>query len=43
MASFKTNSEAETEKVAENLAHHLKGGEVIAFTGDLGALSLIHI
>lgn len=37
MAKFVTNSSAQTEKVAENLAQLLHGGEVIAFTGDLGA------
>lgn len=32
-----SNSAEETEKIAENLAKSLKGGEVIAFLGDLGA------
>ena len=37
MSEFITNREAETEKLGEKLAQHLTGGEVIAFTGDLGA------
>lgn len=37
MSEFITNREAETEKLGEKLARHLTGGEVIAFTGDLGA------
>ena len=32
-----TASAAETEALGERLAAHLTGGEVIAFTGDLGA------
>ena len=33
---FISNSPAETRKIAANLATTLKGGEVIAFLGDLG-------
>lgn len=34
---YHTHSEAETERVGEDLAHALLPGTVIAFTGDLGA------
>ena len=34
---FYSNSAAETEKIGEKLASRLKGNEVIAFYGDLGA------
>ena len=37
MAIIETNSEQETEKVGEEFAKNLKGGEVIAMYGDLGA------
>ncbi len=37
MKTFTTNSPIETEAVAAELARHLKGNEVIAFRGDLGA------
>lgn len=37
MAKFISKSACETEKIAENLANLLKGGEVIAFKGELGA------
>lgn len=37
MSVFITKSEADTEKTGEKLAGYLTGGEVIAFTGDLGA------
>lgn len=36
MQTFETNSPADTEHIAEELARSLKGGEVIAFRGDLG-------
>ena len=35
--TFTTHSAAETEALGERLAAHLTGGEVIAYTGDLGA------
>ena len=34
---FYSNSAAETEKIGERLASKLKGNEVVAFYGDLGA------
>lgn len=34
---YQTKSAAETEALGEKLAGKLQGGEVIAFTGDLGA------
>ena len=34
---FTTNSPAETEALGQRLAAKLQGGEVIAYTGDLGA------
>lgn len=34
---FHTKSAAETEALGERLAKALRGGEVIAYTGDLGA------
>lgn len=34
---YQTKSAAETEALGEKLAGKLRGGEVIAFTGDLGA------
>lgn len=34
---YDTHSEVETEGVGEALAHRLKAGTVLAFTGDLGA------
>ena len=34
---YHTKSAAETEALGEKLARKLRGGEVIAFTGDLGA------
>lgn len=34
---FITNSEQETQQIAENFAKTLKGGEVVLLTGDLGA------
>ena len=34
---YKTNSPQETVKLAELIAHDLKGGEVLALSGDLGA------
>ena len=34
---FLSNSEKETEKIAANFAKKLSGGEVIAYTGNLGA------
>ena len=37
MKTFITNSPIETEAVAESLSKVLRGGEVIAFRGDLGA------
>lgn len=37
MAKFISESALDTEKIAENLAHQLKKGSVVAFTGDLGA------
>ena len=36
MQFFETNSPTETEKIAEQFANTLNGGEVIAFRGDLG-------
>lgn len=36
MQKFVSHSETETEKIAENFARELKGGEVLAFTGGLG-------
>ncbi len=36
MQEFISNSPSETEKIAENLASSLTGGEVIAFRGNLG-------
>ena len=36
MQTFHSHSEAETEKLAENFAKSLHGGEVIAFRGGLG-------
>ena len=35
--TYRTQSAAETEAMGEKLARRLRGGEVIAFTGDLGA------
>lgn len=35
--SFTTNSAAETQALGERLAAQLRGGEVIAFTGGMGA------
>ena len=35
--TFVTNSAAETEALGTRLAQRLSGGEVIAYTGDLGA------
>lgn len=35
--TYRTQSAAETEALGEKLAQQLQGGEVIAFTGDLGA------
>lgn len=35
--TYCTQSAAETEALGEKLARRLQGGEVIAFTGDLGA------
>ena len=35
--TFTTHSAAETEALGEQLASRLTGGEVIAYTGDLGA------
>ena len=35
--TYRTQSAAETEALGEKLARQLRGGEVIAFTGDLGA------
>ena len=35
--TFTTHSAAETEALGERLASRLTGGEVIAYTGDLGA------
>ena len=37
MSVFLTNSPADTEKIGEKLGGILTGGEVIAYTGDLGA------
>lgn len=37
MCRFVTNSEAETAELAERVAQRLKGDEVIALFGDLGA------
>ncbi len=37
MRIFKSRNEAETEKIAELLAENLKGGDVVALKGDLGA------
>ena len=34
---FLSNSEKETEKIAADFAKKLSGGEVIAYTGNLGA------
>lgn len=34
---FTANSPQETRAIAERVASHLKGGEVIAFTGGMGA------
>ncbi len=36
MKTFISNCPADTERIAEELAATLKGGEVIAFRGDLG-------
>lgn len=35
--TYRTQSAAETEALGQKLAQKLQGGEVIAFTGDLGA------
>lgn len=35
--SFTTNSPRETQALAERMAEQLRGGEVIAFTGGMGA------
>ncbi len=35
--SFKTNSQAETERLGARMAGTLRGGEIIAFRGGLGA------
>ncbi len=37
MLQFKTNNATETEELGRKLGEALKGGEVIAMTGDLGA------
>lgn len=37
ITTITTRSEEETEKIAENLAKNVKGGDVIALYGDLGA------
>ena len=37
MLQFKTNNARETENLGRKIADALKGGEVIAMTGDLGA------
>lgn len=37
MLQFKTNNAIETEELGRKIADALKGGEVIAMTGDLGA------
>lgn len=37
METYITSSPEETEAVAEKVASYLKAGDVIAFTGDLGA------
>ncbi len=37
MNVFISYSPTDTKAIATKLAHHLKGGEVIAFRGDLGA------
>lgn len=37
MLEFISSSEKDTEQIGEQLAAKLKGGEVIAFRGDLGA------
>lgn len=36
MKTFVTNSPADTEQIAQDFAKTLKGGEIIAFRGDLG-------
>ena len=36
MQTFYSSSPKETEKIAENFASSLKGGEIIAFKGNLG-------
>lgn len=36
MQTFYSSSPTETEKIAENFASSLKGGEIIAFKGNLG-------
>ena len=37
MTEYVSHSPAETEKIAGELAHRLKGGDVLAFQGGLGA------
>ena len=37
MKSFITNNSKETQKLGEKLAQEIKGGEIIALKGDLGA------
>ncbi len=37
MQTFTTNSESETQKIAESMAEQFKDGGVIALVGDLGA------
>lgn len=37
MSKYISNSLQDTEKIAEKLASKLKGGEIIAYLGDLGA------
>jgi len=39
----RSNSPQKTRKIAQNLAHTLKGGEVIALFGDLGAGKTIFV
>lgn len=36
MQTFETNSPADTQRIAQELAQGLNGGEIIAFRGDLG-------
>ena len=37
MKEYITNNQSETEKLARQLAKELKGGELLAFSGNLGA------